>query len=492
MFGFIKNFFGGNSTKPQASQMYDASYPYTTPRVRTIINYNNYNVDFDENVSSADHAVIMSRARDIYSNLGCVYNAINEQVEFSIGDGWQAEFTGEDTAFAATASVWLNNYHTWYLNRELKIATKSVLRDGDILAVYTADDSGTPRVLWVPAHRIGSRDNGTIEEGEYAGHVICNGVIKTKKGKTVAYNILGDADDGSEDQQVSAENSRLVFEQSYPDQTRGISAIAAGIPDLDAYKQIKEFELLAIKHDAHWVAQLVVPPEEIDDVAGEYSDSPYATRQTVSGSRQVTREVMQGGEIALWRTDRGGKLEMLSGNRPGPNTAAFLLDHCLKNAFQAMRYPVEIAYDLNSKGAGTKAAFAKAQRRIDEIQSAIIFPVWQDIIQYIVASAIAKGILPYSKDWYKWRPTYPRDAVLDAHRDIKVDIEMYNRGWTTGTQIASSHGLNWKENIEEKAKELQYVKEIAAKYGINKGELLMLTQQGNAVENPTNAPKEEE
>ena len=144
----------------------------------------------------------------------------------------------------------------------------------------------------------------------------------------------------------------------------------------------------------------------------------------------------------------------------------------------------------NSRGATTKLVVAKAQRRIEDLQNHVIYPIWKRIINYAVAKAIKSGILPKSDTWWMWEPTLPRQFVLDNYKDVKGDLDMYSKCLTTGTKLAASYGYDYFTNIEQKAKELAYADEIAKKYNINRGDLILVTQQGNATEMP-NRPEDE-
>jgi hypothetical protein len=481
--------------KPQASGMVDGSWPFHFPQTRTVLNYQGYDRNFHDNVSESDNDVIISRARNLYHNLGAVYNCVQEQAEFSLGEGWDAEFAGTDTEFGKITAEWLNNNwyeiadvrgQPWTLKRDLKVATISAIRDGDCLAVLTNDNSGLfPRIQWIEGHNIGSRKSGIIESGPFRGYASLNGVIYSKAGSVIGYNILGSADDGSEDQQVSVVDSQLVYDPSAFSQGRGLSGIAAGIPDLDHYKTIKEFELAAIKAQGDKTFAVTLPAEELD--TGEFDENYTQSGSVVTG---IQREVLQGSQTVLLKAGTNSKFENLTGNRPGPNTQQFLVEHALENAFAALRWPLA-SFTIN-KSAPTKLAVIRAQRRVNEIQMGIIYPVWKRIINYAVAKAIKSKILPYSDDWYKWRPTWPKDLVFDAFKDVKSDLELYKLGVITGTQMASALGLNYKDNIDQKIDEIAYINEKSAEKNVNPNMVLQLTPNLNVAPEPEEKPSNPE
>jgi len=484
------------SIKPQAtSGMYESSSPFRSYTRHRIVN-TGYNDDYKNNVTLADWNVLLSRAREMYANLGSIKNAIHEIAELTIGSGWTPQFVGseENMEWGEKAVEFLTGWFeicdirgsSFDFYKGLKAASIATDRDGDCLCVLTtAADGKYPMIQWLPAHRIGSRWNqDMIEKGPFKGKQVINGIIVSDAGTTIGYNIKGNESDGSKDSQISVFDAQLVFDSEYVEQNRGLTSLAPAINDWDDYKTIKDFEIKGIKHASNFSVQMYVPPEEIDDYAGELNDSPFRTTTRPTGSRDLTIETLQGGETTIWKPDSGAKLEVLNSNRPSTNTATFLLDHVLRHAFLSLRWPVELTFDLNSKGATTKLVIAKAQRRIESRQNCVIYPVWKRVASYGIAKAIKLGILPKNPEWYKLQPTYPREFTLDNFRDTKSDLELYSKCWMTGTQISGQYGYSFKKNIVQKAQELKYAQEVADEYGLNRNDLVTPTQQGNAIAPP--------
>ena len=154
---------------------------------------------------------------------------------------------------------------------------------------------------------------------------------------------------------------------------------------------------------------------------------------------------------------------------------------------------MELAFDLNSRGATTKLVVAMAQRRIEVLQAQVIYPIWKRIITYAVAKAVKAGALPQPpSDWYMLEPTYPRSFTLDNFRDVKADIDLYSKSWVTGTQVAESYGWDYKKNLRQKAEELAYAEELAQEFGLDRAELITLTIQGNAPASPDSEKEKKE
>jgi hypothetical protein len=193
----------------------------------------------------------------------------------------------------------------------------------------------------------------------------------------------------------------------------------------------------------------------------------------------VNVEELEGGTVNVFRAGSGAKLEVLNSDRPSQNTATFLMDHCLRQAFLSLRWPVELSYDLNSRGATTKLVIAKATRTIDSRQSLIFRPLWTKIVAYAVTRGIENGLLPFNKDFYRWQPDYPSQMSIDTFRDTKSDIESWNKAFMTGTQIAAQYGYDYYANLRQKAEEIKYAKELADEMGVPLEALVQMTPNGN-------------
>lgn len=496
----------GNRVKPYSYSLYDGAYP-TQNKPRVIYNLNSNTDTYSNNVTDWEWSILLSRARGVYANLGSVKSAINEMADYSIGDGWLPKFKGEDLGWGKEVEDWLEEWfklsdvrgQPWSLPKCLKLAVVSTIRDGDCLMVLTNSTDGTyPKIQWIPADRIGSRGKKILDSGQFQGYSVANGVIYNSYGAIVGYNIIVEYSDSKKDIQISVVDSQMVLDPEYIDQYRGLTGLASAICDWDDYKTIKSFEIKGIKAASNYALQMYVPKEHLDDYAGENTNDKAPWEQTkipedlTKTPRNTIVETLQGGEIPIWTADSGAKLEVLESNRPSANTSDFLRNHVLRHAFLSIRWPIEMAYAMDGNNSLNKLTIAKAQRRIDGIQSTIVYPVWKRIIVYAVSKAIKSGYLKPNKDFYKWEPVYPREFVIDNYKDVKSDIDQYNKGWITGEQICAQNGTNLEMNYRTKAKELQLRDIISKEFNVNPNELVQMTLQGQPIalpldiNNPTN------
>lgn len=485
--------------KPQASDLYDAGQLYVPLTGKTTWS-KDYNTSFKQNVPASSRKTMTSRARQLYANMGAIKNGIQEKAEFTIGDGFnKATFVGSSVTWSTPAKkfldVKLQEIQIQQRFREISIAIE---RDGDCLLVFTRWNNG---IELYAGDQVGSRFDGKIKSGPYAGMEMYDGVITDRYGNVAGYNVLGEKDNGEDDIIFSSFDSILIFDPDYIKQRRGITALAQAIPIFEQYKQIVDYEIRGIKHASSFAVQAHVEQKDIPKFTGNIagypkgfgtSTVPVSSSLSPTGQLDVNVEEIQGGAMHVFRAGSGAKLEVLNSDRPSQNTATFLMDHCLRQAFLSLRWPVELSYDLNSRGATTKLVISKATRTIDSRQSLIFRPLWKRIVTTLIARAISDKVLPFNKDFYKWLPDYPAQMTIDTFRDTKSDVEAYNKGWMTGQQVSAQYGYDYYANLRQKAEEVKYAKELAEEMDLPLETLIQMTPNGNMQSNSPEVEKSED
>lgn len=483
------------SPKPQAASLYDGATRHRQPG-RTIYINDQFATAYKFNVNDSDWKTILSKARDLYSNLACVGGAINELSDLAVGDAWKPVYTGQNKVWGEQATQFLNRWmeicdtrgEPFSLQIALKNAATAIMRDGDVLCLLTATADGKfPQIQWISAEQIGSRNNAsTVKGGQFDGYEIANGVITNRLGQTVGYNILGESEDGSDDVQVMTLDAQLVCDPVWIGQNRGLSALASAIQPFSDYKEIVQAEIKSVKAASNFALQFYIPEEQQANFAGEDGDNPYATPvANVSGSnsKSLTVETMQlGGESLIFKPDSGAKVEVLESDRPSQNTSKFLTDLVLRNCFQSLRIPSEFAFQLDSGGSTTRLVTGKVQRRVEQIQAHILRPVWLRIVRYAISKAMKYGYLPKNADIidaWSWQPTYPREITVDNGRDTKADLDLYSKGIYNGSILAAQYGYDYPTVLEQKAQEMALANELGKKYNVDPNLLVMATPNGN-------------
>lgn len=478
-----------------SATLHEGAVPKYIPNPRNVVDWGNHGSDFKFNVSDSDWYHLLKHARDAWANNGSLSNAINDLSDLATNDSWYAQYDGDSSDWGDEAEEAIGAWQeicdirgiSYPLQTLFKLVIISVIRDGDCLCVFTsAADGKYPKLQFIPAHRIGSRGKGVIESGLFTGYTVAYGLIYNDSGAIIGFNILGNAADGSQDIQVSSTDAHYCFMPQWIDSgVRGYSALSPALGDLASYGEIKRMETLGLKARAN-IALVKSLPEgspELQTPAG-YTDSPdcqTTTNPPTAAKFTKSIEKLQGGEVPVFEASSGAKIEFIQGpNRPDQNAEKFMTDHILRNGFATIGLPLEYAFSIDSGGSTTRLILAKVQRRVEAIQSQVLYPLWKRINGFAISRFIKYGYVstpPSDKDWRSFSPTYPKSISIDAFKDTKSDDLSVQKCWTTNTQVAASYGYSFKKNVKQKSKELQFVAQVAAKDGVDKNELLQLASQ---------------
>lgn len=459
------------------------SYSTLNTARRSIITGTTYASNFENLVSDYERTNMLGIARYLYSNIGGIRNAILDIANYSVGNAFLPQFVGEDKEWGEEASKWLNNWFNYCDVRgsafdfltDLSLVSVSVDRDGDCLLVLTkATDNQYPLIQWIPAHLIGNRYNTkAIPSGRFRGFNVSNGVITNKYGRIVGYNILGESRDGSDDIQISVNDGLLAYEPEYLEQGRGLTALASAINDFRDYRDIRDYEKIGIK-----TASSIALIEDNETGGIDPSESHFSSTTDALG---LYVENLDGGNIRYFRANSGAGLKPFESNRPGRDTAAFLSDHVLRNAYSALNWPYELGWDLSRlNGTSTRVIINKAQRKLDKRQ-AVLYKVWKRTVNYALAVAIKYNFIPNpgNLDWTKFEPTFPSKISIDLGRDSNAAINEYKIGMRSLSGVVGETGDDWKKVIDQKITEAKYIQEQCAAAGVNPTEIQQLTPNGN-------------
>lgn len=486
-----------NQPKPVASHLYNSSKTYRP--LKSYIAFSQFNQDHNLNVNEYDLALIRSRARDLYANTPAIRNAIAEIADFAVGDAWLLKSTSQDKEYKDAVESFVNK--NWIplveWHKTLRLAIKSVLRDGDFLFTLTKSADGTyPKIQLIPAHKIGNGKNlynGTVEDGPYKGYNICKGVILNDNGEPIAYNLVNP---NQPDQQISVLNCRLVSETDNIDQLRGESALKDCVNIWEDINTVISFELQGIKTAASKALIINAPTNQVAGLANMDDNNPLETtavETTETGKTvSVKQSELRGGEVIVFdNTQGGGEMKQVDTNRPTQNVQAFIEER-VRHAMLCLRWPIEFSVNLDMSGATAKTTIQKIQRRIAEVQQMILLPVWRRVMPYVIAVAAKNGYIPRHVDWLKIEPTYPKSFSYEQLKDTKSDLEMYNKGILTATQICAAEGYDYKDNLTEKADELEFRNKLAAERNINPNDLVLITPNGNSTPPASPTPQQQQ
>jgi capsid protein len=117
-------------------------------------------------------------------------------------------------------------------------------------------------------------------------------------------------------------------------------------------------------------------------------------------------------------------------------------------------------------GASVRLITAKAGRRFEKRQQAIINRMLIQTWGYVIGDAIDKGELAPMKDWYKVRFVTPRKITVDAGRESKENRADVETGLKTLDEHFKELGQDFEEQLDIRARNAAAIIAAAKKYNV--------------------------
>lgn len=415
-------------------------------------------------VDGYTHDRMLRFGRLLWGNVGFVRGAIAEIATYSIGQQFQPQFSGKDVEWGAQAELQLQSWlqicdvrgqpFNWV--KDLWLAVVHALRDGDVLMVLSETESGYPQIQFIPAHRVSSRGQTTVESGPYRGLPCWNGVIYNRQARAVAYQVTGDEE--KDDRFISARNAMLIYNPEWVDQGRGITALASVINDHVDIDDITAFEKFAAKLFA---SQTLIEHHEGDPIG---DDAERFTDEQGYNNEQLWED-FEGGMVRKYRAGSGAKIEAFMQTRPTPNLMNFRRE-LMRGTYAALQWPIEFSYDASTLTSGAiRMIIGKAIRTI-ELYQGMVLPAATRAVQYAVARFMRLKLLPFNEEWYRWGIQLPRKPTVDFGREAQQAREDFKMGLRTAQEIYGEQGLDWREQFDQRVAEAEYLKNAANRAGV--------------------------
>jgi capsid protein len=451
--------------------------------------------DFKRELSATDWKNMTSYANQLYAQMGEIRGAIKEKATYVVGDAWIPQFYGSDKKWGNEAESWLWEWmkvcdvrgYPYDFRKNLELASIGIDRSGDVACILTKTADDYPQIQFLPGSRVGCRNYGetVVSAGPYKGNKIYNGVILNASGRAIAYQVLGEELDGSQDRYIDARDMFLIYDPDWSDQPRGITALYHAILPLMDIQDIHGYTMHGIK-----MASTIGLVEYNED--GEaYTGSNRST--TGGDGTGLAIEELEGGTRIIYKSGSGSKVETLNDDRPSPNREDFI-ERTLRSAYQGIEWSYELTRDASKLGGNQmRVMLAKCGRTVEKRQS-LLKPAATRIIGYAISKAIKNGELKPSTEWWKFDFQMPRLITGDEGRQSQQDREDLKAGTRSLAEDASERGRDWQELRDQIQKEADDLlirsKELSKTHGISMEVALNLLQQRNPNGNfPTsNAP----
>jgi hypothetical protein len=388
---------------------------------------------------------------------------------FSTKNGWQFQSLVLDKDWRQLANEYFDKFSRvacvndmdWYqLIYQLCI---SVDRDGDGFVMLTESKTGFPQVQYIPANRIGNRDeDDVVLTGKYKDFKIISGIIVSKFGKALAYKVL--ADNPLDDKIVEAVNMIHIFDSETGESVRGIPLVSHTLQALEDLQASRDAELVAQEMFAKTALIEKLGPEDDDSAAFLKNNCGSGPTNT----QTPMYEEFKDGQIVVYRS-QNSDLKALEANRPSMN-------------YQTYRDKInqEIVVSLNWStslldGSDKSSVENRVNLRVAEITVSdrinLLTPFLKKIVFYVLAKGISNGDLPPMKKFWECSFSRPPYITSDMSKMENSTRENLAVGITNLTQIVEADGNNLETHLRqrftEQALEQLIRLEIEQQFGVS-------------------------
>lgn len=365
-------------------------------------------------------------------------------------------------------------------NELLRLAEGALIRDGEVLAIgreskrkdriipYCLDLLEIDR-LSTPMEEI---NNLKIRNGirfDEEGVPETYFVLKNHPGDSMAMS-LRRGQDYEEVPAFNRDGTRKVihlFNPLRPEQSRGFSAFASALKNLQDLDRYQEAEIYAALEDACLTG--IVTTQAPDVWQANYTSGNL---ETVNGETTAhrTHEFAPG----KWHYMEPGESVEIHGPKRPNDALGEMVNQLLRGPANALDIPPEIIaqnwQSMNYSNARTVLLMFYTSMRVRQkyLIDHFCFPVDENFTIGCVIHGVMKapGFDSRRADYVvsAWIP--PGWQWVDPVKEAKgKEIEVQNN-FDTLANIAASRGTDWEEQLEQRAREISKQKELEEKYGI--------------------------
>jgi len=385
-------------------------------------------------------------------NSGMVRQIVGDLVLYTVGDGFRAQAHSSDAAWNATAEAYFADWSRkcditgrFSFNDVLRIAERRWVLDGDFFLAKVRNGSGATKLQGIEAHRVGDPETGVPER-------MHDGILFGAYGEVAAYNIY--RSDGSS-RLIPANAMMQVYDPEFISGARGLPLLQHSLLNIQDEMEVLALEKTAVKDSAEITRILKKNGGEFGpDLASELASNPQAGDALGVG--------LGGKFIAL---EPGEDLVSFQSNRPSPTFNGFL--EAIQRDIARGILPYEFTNDPSKiGGAVVRLVVAKMDRVASRHQQILIDQICNPTWGYVIGDAIARGELPDIDGWQKASWTTPKRVTVDAGREAandRADIEM---GLMSMSELYSQRGMDFREEMEKRAADMAFIRDLAARNGI--------------------------
>lgn len=451
----------------------------------------NLNSEMARLVTRDKHRAMTADARWIYTSFPIVSGCVRQKASYVGASNFELNYTGENVEWGRKAEKLLKQANkmcdvrgpmfSWAKNWWIGCCLWDI--DGDWFILFTEDANGYPKFQFLESYRVGNRwgnsrmfinagSNGQIvNQGEFEGARILNGIVYDDAGAPIGYNVLGSKPEF--DKIYSARDVMHVANPSWFSEGRPFPTIAYSVLDLYDVKETRNFEKIAQKMNSSIAVleKTASGKRNINDLPSPTDGSAPAT--TAQGFHV---ESLEGGMIRYIKSGTG-ELTAHESRRPGDSWLKF--DRTiLAGALYGMDWRLEM-FDLSLLSGAPVRGFQDninqtIRRRHGDLKHYMLAAnTWR------LSKFIERGDLEEDPDWDQWEAVQPREMTVDYKNSSQTYRDNIRAGIDNRWDACQRLNGDPEQSMRNEARWLQTRDRVAAEYGVDPRELGTLAQPGD-------------
>lgn len=410
------------------------------------------NEDIDRLIPSGDRKTLSSLSNRLFMNMGVPRACIMQKADYAVGEAWMPSYKGPEKELGRGISkfmhdVWLPQcdvrggvFDWWKL---LELSSVAIDRDGDVFWIMVRGDDNFPRIEMVPSHRCYSKPNqSTVEDGEFEGYRINDGVVYRRGGRPAAYQFNVGQDGNEEMKVVPASDVIHLFDPTHSEQGRGLPAFTHALESLKMSLLSTEDErirqqIVSRLHLTIFNASGAPDPDDPSNHLTQPSDGNPATFMTKSFP----------GGIQYMPSEGNQRIEQIKHENPGPIWDSFQ-DRINRDAI----IPVWSYNVWKGGGQGTEARgeIVKCRRFVTKRQGVLWYAA-KRAFSWAYSVFVETGRVQLLERPTAWAFSYPPRLSVDDGRESAMELNELVTGSRNLGEVLAARGIDEDTFMEERA-----------------------------------------
>lgn len=427
--------------------------------------------DAKKDLSPRDRIALMEKARYFERNNALVNRICDLFETYVVGPGIQFFPASSDVEWNVRAKVYIDGWKPWADLGSLQgfdtlqsTIARALVIDGEIFVVLTSGTSGFPRIQLLESHRCATPPDKIAQEGK----TIVDGVGIDRLGRPVGYwfTELDQSGGPLRYRFVDAPSIVHVFEPGRTAQYRGVTMLYPCMRDLHDLDDLQFLEMKAAR-DAAEITNVLqtasggLTTQQLIALGGEVP----STTQT---KENLDATFVGGRNLVLGETD---KFAQFKNERPSVVTREFW-DELSNRVCQGVGIPLQIVDPSSQQGTTFRAAVDSSAAWFRCRCEALSVHLTR-IIHYVLGFGINTDVnlADPPADWIRLQSRPPRALCVDLNRNSYANVNDLAAGLVTMETLQGEQGRDWRREITQRAVELAFVREVAARFGLKPEQL---------------------